>query len=420
MTESKLDFIKKVGGTFLSIREHLEQKYPDKRWLIEPAVKYFELVQEGMLSGRPMLWHYLTFCPELFRAMDVTTFSPEYVCATIASLPGGMNFKYLDIANEHFPEHICSLNKFPVGLALSNDIVTPDMIIYAAANPCDATITAYSNLEHYCKIPSYYLDIPYISNDRAHKYIAKQFEGMVSFIERQSKQKLDLDRLREMLDYSNQAYDYIFKLNNLRKNTPSPTSGRALFITGGAAAGLSGLPEFVSWCRRQYEVAREKAEKGKGAIPDEKIRLVWIANGVDFSFDIYDWLERKYGAVTVASLLSEYPIEPIDIDGDESTIFEGLAMRMVNFPMARQGRGPVDVYISECIGTARDYKADAVIFAGNTGCKYNWATAQLVKDMIYDELGIPTLSFELDPWDSRVLSLDSIKAKFEQFFEIIL
>jgi benzoyl-CoA reductase/2-hydroxyglutaryl-CoA dehydratase subunit BcrC/BadD/HgdB len=92
----------------------------------------------------------------------------------------------------------------------------------------------------------------------------------------------------------------------------------------------------------------------------------------------------------------------------------------MNYPMARHGRGSADAYISECISVARDYKADAVVFAGNTGCKYNWATAQLVKDTIYDELGIPTLCFELSPFDSRILSFEGVKAKFEQFLELVL
>ena len=87
---------------------------------------------------------------------------------------------------------------------------------------------------------------------------------------------------------------------------------------------------------------------------------------------------------------------------------------------ARHGRGSVDSYIDECVNVGRDYKADALIFAGNTGCKYHWATAQLVKDAIYDELGIPTLVFELNPSDPRVVSLEGVKAKFEQFFEIIM
>ncbi len=420
MKEGKVDVIQRVHETFRSILDHMEQKYPERKWMIEPVARYFELVHEGMVHGRPMLWHFVCLCPELFHAMDVTVFSPEYVCTVIASLQGGMSLKYIDMASEKLPEHMCSLNKFPVGLALSGDTVTPDMIVYSAANPCDAAITVYSNLQHYLNIPTFCLDIPYLSDERAHKYVAKQLRNMVSFVEEQSKRKLDLDRLRETIGYFNQAQDYIIKLNDLRKNIPSPISSRALYVIGGATMGLYGIPEFVDWCRERYELTKEKVGRGEGAVPEEKSRLVWIANNIDFDPSILDWLENEYGAVTVASLLYMHPTEPVDNTGDASKIFEGLAKRTMNYPMARHGRGAVDNYIDECISTARDYKADAVIFACNTGCKYNWATAQLVKDTIYDELGIPTLSFELSPWDPRVVSLESVKAKFAQFFELIL
>ena len=70
------------------------------------------------------------------------------------------------------------------------------------------------------------------------------------------------------------------------------------------------------------------------------------------------------------------------------------------------------------IDLCRRYRADAAIFAGHVACKGNWPIMKLVKDRIYDELGIPTLIFELDLMDPRVASMDSIKAQFEDFFSI--
>ena len=61
----------------------------------------------------------------------------------------------------------------------------------------------------------------------------------------------------------------------------------------------------------------------------------------------------------------------------------------------------------------------AAIFGGHIACKTAWASAKLVKDAIYDELGIPTFSFELDAYDPRVVSAESIKAQLEQFLSIV-
>jgi benzoyl-CoA reductase/2-hydroxyglutaryl-CoA dehydratase subunit BcrC/BadD/HgdB len=415
--DCKVDLIQQMYEKLRGVIDYMTQKYPERVYLYEPALKYFELANEGIMQGKPVLWYYFCLPPELFRALEVTAVSPEYLAGGLAAM-GDRNRKYVDMANEKFADHICTINKSPVGLALSGDTLTPDMMVYTAVNPCDAALISYSNIGHYLNIPSFQLDTPYLSDDRSRKYMAKQISDMFSFIEGQTGQKLDLDRLREIIGYSNQSLDYLLKLNELSKNIPSPTSSRALYVSSGATMALSGLPFFVDWSRKRYEVAKEKAERGEGALPAEKVRLVFIANGFDVDLNIFDWLEQKYGAVMVASLLNMYPTDPIDNTGDMSKIFEGLARRTMAYPMARHGRGSADYYIDECIRVAGDYRADAVVFSCNTGCKYNWATAQLVRNAIYDKLGIPTLVFEIDPWDPSVAASESIKSKFEQFFDV--
>lgn len=415
----KVDLIQEIYETLRSMGEHLQQKGRDTR-LVDLVTKYYELAHQGMIRKRPISWYFSGVPVEIFRAMDFVAFSPEYTCGILAAFRGSPGLKYLDIASVHVTEQFCAVNKFPAGLLLSGDTATPDMIISAASQPCDAGKVIYSNINYCLDIPSFYIDMPYLPDKRSQKYVAGEFRKMISFIEEQSKQKLDWDWLRDVIGYSNQAYKYAGQLDELRKNIPCPVSGRVAHGSNNAMAALAGTPECAEWFREEYELAEGKVQRGEGAIPNEKVRLVWSASPVDFDPGIFEWLERTYGAATVAVLFDMFPTAPIDNTGDEARILEGLAMKMLGFPMARHGRGPVDLYIDDCISVARDYKADAVIYSGNTGCKWGWAAAQLLKDKTYDELGIPTLSFELCPWDPRVVSSESIKGKFEQFFELIM
>lgn len=412
------DVIQDIYGKLKSINEHVAKKYPDRKWLYEPAARYFELINErmGMASEKPMVWYFFMMAPELFHSMDVAALSPEYTCGIMA--PMGMSTKYIDISNVQMAEHICAVNRFPVGLALSGETMMPDMVVYAAANPCDSGAVSYSNLTHYWGIPYYFLDVPYISDERAYQYVGMQFNEMISFIEQRIQKKLDLDRLRETIGYSNTALEYFVQMKKFRKKKPCPLSSRGLHVIGGAMMGLSGDPFFVDYMRERYEAIKGKAEKGEGAVSGEKIRMLWIANGIDFDLSIFEWLEQKFGAVMVESLLDSYPSESIENKGDLREICYGMAVRTMKYPMARHGRGPVDAFIEECINSARDFDVDAVVYAANTGCKYHWATAQLVKERIYEELEKPTLLFEVVPWDPRVVSIDTIKDKFERFFEL--
>jgi len=88
-------------------------------------------------------------------------------------------------------------------------------------------------------------------------------------------------------------------------------------------------------------------------------------------------------------------------------------------PMLRECGGPWEYYINRLLDLCRYYGANAAVFGGHIACKHTWAIAKLIKDRLYDELGIPTLTIELDVFDPRVASLETIKAKFEDFFEML-
>jgi benzoyl-CoA reductase/2-hydroxyglutaryl-CoA dehydratase subunit BcrC/BadD/HgdB len=245
-------------------------------------------------------------------------------------------------------------------------------------------------------------------------------KNMFSFVEEQLKCKLDWDRMREAIGYSNQALKYIHKLTDLRKNVPSPLAAWDILAYREAIVCLLGTPELADWLRRRYEFASRLLEKGeRERRQEEKIRLVWVGNPPNTTPQILDWLEAEYGAVVVAFMWSEYHTVAIDNGGDISKMLEGLASRCMNYPMGRHGRMPVDYFVEEVVKMADDYKADALVFAGHTGCKWNWASALLVKDIVRDRLGIPILSYEFDSIDPRFLPEEGVRAKFSEFFKLV-
>jgi len=419
----KIDAIEEIYESLKGIKETIERKYPERNWVVEPPFTYLDIVHKGLQEKKPLLWYFFALPQELFRAFDIVSYSPEYVCGIWASMGSrGISKvqKYFDIAAEHVTDGLCGVNKFPVGLMLSGDSRIPDMAIFGASDPCDAAKATYSNLNFCYNVPSFYIDAPYLSDERGYKYVAGQLKEMIKFLEEHAGHKLDQDRLKEVISYSNEAYATLRKIDDLRKNVPSPIASREVYAAGTAMMGLAGTPQIARWLKDRYEVAKEKAKSGEGALKEEKHRLLWVANHIEMDLTIFDWLEEKYGAVTVASLLGRFPFEPIDVSGGESTILKGMAKRVLEYPITRQGRGPVDVFVNEIVRVATDFKADGVILAGNIGCKYYWASAQLTKDMVYDAIGIPTIPIELSPWDPRVASPEGIRTQFDQFFELMM
>ena len=292
------------------------------------------------------------------------------------------------------------------------------MMLYPTGDPCDSQTVAYSVLSNYFKVPQFALDMPPWNNERSCEYFANELKQMVSFVEEQTNRKLDLDKLKEALEYSNCISEYLVKIEELQKLIPCPIPSRGRLAASVALQALAGRPQLTEWYRKYYELIKERVQKGDASIAQQKIRLAWIANEVTYDTRLEDWLEGKYGAIRVVSLLDNYPNEPMETTSLEK-IYKSIAHKTMNHPMGKHGRGSAESYIKTCIALCQDYKIDAVIYAGNVGCKYSWATAQLVKDRIYDELGIPTLCFDLDSVDPRIASTESIRIKFETFFDTL-
>ncbi|MBI4832183.1 MAG: 2-hydroxyacyl-CoA dehydratase, partial [Candidatus Lindowbacteria bacterium] len=356
MSDDRPDAILEAFETLKALNEGMKENLPDRAWMFEPMMKYFDLFMKAKQRGRPTVWHFLTLPQEPLRAIDVAVSAPEYIGGVFAML--GLAEKYFDLAAEKMPAHICTLNRFRVGLCLSGDTPIPDLMLYAATNPCDAGLITYSVLEQlYKDMPFFCIDIPHKMNSRAIKYVGEQIKEMVSFIEDRLNLKMDMDRLREFIAYSNKTLDYQQKLFELQKCKPCPAPSTAHILHGYANFGLPGVPEMVDWYDRQYQWIKGRAERGEGAVADEKIRLVWIANNIDFDMTVHEWLELEYGAVSVACAMGFFSMQPIDPDLDERGLYEGLALRTMEYPMPMNGRGSADDYIKRSIQLAKDYNA---------------------------------------------------------------
>ena len=103
-------------------------------------------------------------------------------------------------------------------------------------------------------------------------------------------------------------------------------------------------------------------------------------------------------------------------------MIDGLAEMALNFPMARQMKGPLDGpggWAEDMVFLAKKYKADCCIFSGNPACKRAHGSLRLLSDRLKKEVGIPTLNLEADSWDRRITSMPAIKEKILDFLEAI-
>ncbi len=405
-----------ICRTLSQIVDRAVKKYPERKWMFEVQKVYWERVCEAHGKGVPLILHAPPFPPELIYAFEATPLCLDSLAPRLASLEIGVG-PYVDIAERYVPDHLCTINKTGIGVALSGDMPKPDALIYAAT-PCDSARIAYPLIAEHLGVPHFCIDTPYEQNERGYEYIGNEMRQVASFLEGVTASKLDWNRLAKVIECSNEGYELIRQIAELRKATPCPLPSR-LLVLNEIFGIMTGSPEVVEFLRTEYEIGREKVQRKEGHLADEKFRIAWIQNPIWFDVRIYDWMEKEYGAIVTMDAFGFQKSLPIDDPSNESEVFLGLGKRLLRQPMIHGSSGPTEFWMESVTEIIREYKCNAAIFAGHVGCKHTWAVGKLIQDMISDQFGIPTLVFDLDALDPRYRGSESIKSRIKDFFEVI-
>ena len=408
MSEAR-NLIQEINEQIDSALAHIRDKAPERLWMVEVQKAYWQDIYEAREKGRKLIFHGPNLPPELIFAFDAVPFMLDTIPTRLASSQEGA-MRYVDIAEKHVPSTLCGLDKTDIGAILSGEIGIPDAIIYAAA-PCDSARSAYPAIADHLGVPSYIIDTPYKKDARGFAYIADEMRGAVAFLESVTGKKLDWNRMAQVIEYSNKAYELIGKIAELRQKVPCPLPGRFLILNMLFGA-MVGSPALIDFLQTEYQIGKENADNHIGCVKgEENFRVFWCQNMVWSNVGLTDWLEKEYGAVVMMDSFGNQHSYQIDDPWNEEEVYLGLAKRMLGAPMTHGAAGPVEPWLELVERAVIDYHCNAAVFSGHVGCKHTWAANKLIKDMVYDKFGIPTLTFDVDAVDRRYVADEVIKEK---------
>ena len=254
---------------------------------------------DAVESGKKMLWHEFLFFPEIFRGFpDVHPFFAELLCGFLPMLdPEGLN-PYIDAAeNLGLPADICPADKGLIGAVLQEVQPPVDMDV-APTSPCDSAITAYQILQQLIEAPVVQCDVPYWQNERGVDLYEHHIWKMIRTVEEVCKTKMDWDRCKESMILANDAIESFIAENELRKLSPCPHAGKLGFYQFLTLSATSGTELGRDVCRFILEDAKRLAAEKKGAVEDEKVRLLMYNPDPFYDLAVHDWMEDEFGAVT--------------------------------------------------------------------------------------------------------------------------
>ncbi len=329
----------------------------------------------------------------------------------------GQGERYWDYAmGLGLPDFACSANMIEVGSALTSKDFTPDAIISDCYGSCDINSKTHEFLARQMDIPLIFLEKPVDNSERGINQYYRYFFTMVEELEEFLGQKLDEDRMREVLERANRASDLYWEYWDLHKFTPCPVPNLFSLMTYAARFTLWGTEEAVDVMQSIVDTSKARLERGDYPAEAEIARSLWTYTSYYFDMaGLFNWMEEN-GITHLGDGLDLVFPQAIDLTSRE-TMLRGLAEIARNMPMTRQmGADSMSVqWLDDITFASRELGANCAIYCGHHSCKQTWSGASVVRSELMKRQKIPTLVLQGDSWIKRMTPISALQESIEEF-----
>jgi hypothetical protein len=358
--------------------------------------------------------------PEILRAMGLSPWMPEVLGILLPMLEPNAMEEYIDAAeNEGVPSDICSLPKAVIGIT-QKGCLPPAKAVVTSNLPCDGGMSSYLYVEKKTNAPTFRLDIPFnFKDERAETYFAGELRSMIAWLEKHTPGRLDWDRLKEICEERNRMMEYEMELWEMIAHRPAPLASEAVYLSHlwffNVCSGSKSATEIF---RKLVNLARENLENGIPAVRDENYRtLLWNPPTLH-ALDLFVWAEKTYGVTCIMDSMTFNRLPYIDTSSEESMLC-GIGRNIMQGPMARHTRGPMDNYFDDIFHIISRFDIDMLWMAGHIGCKNTQALNGIMREKCRD-LGIPVLIIDYDLSDTRIVPREGIFSQVDHFMENVM
>lgn len=345
---------------------------------------------------------------ELLNALGVNSCFVEFVGASLAA--SGMVGSFLERAeNEGFAPDTCAYHRGVMGAAFQGLMPQPDVLIATSA-PCSAGVSTMENLAQHFGKELFVLHIPPTATPDRVTHVAGQLREMVEFVTAHTGARLDREVLREAMVLSNRARELLVEVYGLAQSIPSPVTSHDLRDLGIVLSLFFGTEVAVTIAQAYRDELARRVEAGQSGVPDERIRLMWVQNRIQFRNPLERMMAEDHGAVIVIDELNSVTWDPIDPEDP----WEGLARRMAGAPLC----SPLEHRVRHLRKLAREYRVDGAIHPCHWGCRQGTGARGPIQQGL-KELGVPMLDLGVDCVDSRAFSEGQVRTRVGAFLEML-
>ena len=375
---------------------------------------YYDRLLNAKEEGNFIAAHTVFFPAEIIYAMDLVPMHTETTTWMISLFTGECADLLAAGAELGMASEICSPHRGLAGAFALGVLPRPDAMLWSNM-VCDNTAKSGEMVMEINECPGFFLDHPFQNTGGETEYFVGELKGMIDFLEKESGKKMDWDRLSEIVVRMNRQIELNREINELRKATPTPFRPQGFLELLSVDYLFPGQPEAIEYLEALRDELEDMVNKGKGAVADERFRLMTFFIPPMYLMGYLDKLFQEFGAASVTE-----PFFTFWGEGrlDAGKPLESVAQKSFMLPEMRM-YGPMDNRaVDSIMNCAEDYKIDGAIFYADVGCRHSCATIKLFKDLLND-LDIPMLTLDCDVVDPTITSQEELREKMERFFELL-
>ena len=437
-------------------KQQEKQEGKPRRMLATEAAMKVPLITKGMISGslkakeagKPVAYCFIgSLYDEIVRVMGVEPVWVENYAGVCGVKRDAERFINRAEA-ENFSRSLCTYATCGLGYdawraelggetppdAPWGGMPEPDMILGTGLLICEPRYKWPQGTQHYVDVPVHITDIPWpvygmdLKEMKPHyvKYITEQLQALVSFLEKQTGNKMNWDNLDEAVTRSSDTFRIWWKAFQLRKSTPAIMGTEDAMNTMVPGCFMLGTQEALDFYQALYDELKYNVDNKIWLVPDEKYRILWGAGLPPwFALADFDYFKSNYGAVFPIEVTYRpwEPEEMLEVPKGISPL-ERIAWRYTNYwtfrhdkAKKRPGSHP-DVEL--LIDLIEEYNIDGIVMHQAFSCRswhvgLRWQLNTLKK--VYRDM--PSLILESDIIDPRAYSEADTRMRIDAFMETV-
>jgi len=397
---------------------------------------------EASKAGNPIAWCMVNWWEgdPILKAMDIATVYPEDYGAVCAAF--GAASAYLERSDsDGFPTHMCGYARNCFGYtARMMDLgeIPPEapmggmpkpILLLCSGSLCDARYKWFQALGRYLNAPVWTLELPHpgvkehlMEGAYEHdiNFMVKELREFITFLERLLGNKMDWDKLKEIVNNTIEMNRVWHEVNELRKARPCPMHSRDFWSSMPASLYLAADPkETADLYRKMYDEVKGRVDNKIGALPiEEKYRLAFLELPPWHNLGFFNQLAER-GWNFVIESWSYHPPKPIDLSKVSEPLeriarytYQWLTGYYVDAFKAGEWWG---YFAYPYLELVKDYRCDGVLLHPLLSCRTATSHLMLVQDRLMKKLKVPSLVVEGDIVDLKLFDPADALRKAETF-----